>query len=1110
MKARLELILGRAGSGRTQAIFTRIAALISASRDENKKGEIILIVPEQATFETERLLSERLSGGLFGVTVTSWSGLSRRVLDSLGERRAFLSPQGRVMLLRRSVDACAGRLTVFKRSCEYRGFPAECDGLIVKFKRCGYDSGALSAAAERLEEGLPLRDKLNDIAAVFADHERRCAERYIDPEDMMNELIARMGESVIRGAHVFIDGGDTLHEQSYPAFAALLENAASVTAALLYDPEARDAELFAPETRALTRLKRIAEDAGIVPEITVLGERKRTGTPAIRHLEHELFAFPASVFEGEPDGLSLICAANRTDEVEECAETIMQAAKEGVRYREMAVIASDLAAYAPTVRRVFGAYGIPYFTDASRSLATHPAALLILSALRACESGFSIGNVLEFIKSGYADITAEEAERFENLLIARGFFGSRLKEAFTGGDAALEEVRQRVMEPLTAFAEELSEGSCEGRARAIHSLLERLNVYEKQRALCESLHERGLFREEEENAQVVNTILEVLDQLFVIMGDEKIGLKRFTAVLKEGFEAYEVGLIPTTCDQVLVGSADRTRSREVKLLFVLGMNDGLFPKKISDDGVFDDGDLERLKSCGLELWQSSRALSEEDKLRIYSALSKAEERIVFSYPVSIPGSASEDSSALPCRLVNTIKKLFPLLPIRDSSLAPGERSTRRLAFDSLGRRLRRMIETGVNDEETAALYSYFTRDNDYRALTRELTREVFGQEEAAPFGHELARRLYGSTLYGSASRLETFNRCPFDHFARYGLEAKERPEHKQKNTDRGSFFHSVIEAYVRYVDENELDWREITDEVTFGILDEIVPPIMYREGNGLLYDTARQRAALVDLIESVKFTCCAVTRHIARGSFRPEGCEVSFGKTESLFPPLVIRTGDGMEFRIKGVIDRIDSFEGSDGKRNRRIIDYKTGGKDFRFGDLEEGLQLQLPLYAAAVDAASTVGMYYMPITDIEIKTDETGSAVKELTEELLGQFRLKGLSLKDEEVITATEEAFDEGSTVIMGKRTKDGSLSGAGFVERDEYDLVVEAAKRKAASTLDRIFEGDAAIAPYAMATDTKDNACKWCPYGDVCRFDEELSSTGYRRLYPKSAAAFFGREK
>lgn len=1103
MTAKLGFILGRSGSGKTERIFARIAQI----RREGLPGEVFMIVPEQATFETERLLSARLSGGLFGVTVTSWSGLARRMLDSLGTRRAFLSPQGRVMLLRRCADAVAPGLTVFKRVSALNGFPAEMDDLITRFKRCGMDPAALTAAADSLEEGSPLRDKLHDVSLIFADLERRCLDRYIDSEDMMNELIRRMGETPLVGARVFIDGGDTLHEQAFPAFRALIRCAAEVVAALDHDASPRDGSLFFPSVRILERLTDIAREERCPYEIAGLREPKRAFTPALAHLERELFAFPAEKFRGVPEGLSTRVCRSRADEVEEAAETIRRAAGEGMRYREMSVLVSDLAGYAPIVSRVFPAYGIPYFTDVKRSLITHPAARLVTDALGAVESGFEPVRTAAFMRSGFVDITPDDSERFENFMIERGFFGSRLTEPFTGEDAVYEPMRLAVMTPLINLREALRDGDCEARARAIHALLEELGVYEKQRALCADLHERGLLREEEENAQVFNTVLEVLDQVFVIMGDERIGLKKFVSVVREGLSSHEVGVIPTTADQVLVGSMDRTRSREVRLLVVLGMTDGLFPKARRDDRVIDDGDLRALKEKGYELWGSTASLSEADLMTVHSALSKATERVIFSYPAALAGSA-EEVSALPCRLIGTIREIFPDIPTEDLTVSRGTRSNEKLAFASLGKRLRAMLDSGKPDDEASKLWAYFSAKPEYRDELRKLTAACFGEEEVRPFGKDLARRLYGSSIYGSASRLEDFNKCPFLHFARYGLAAKPRRERSMLNTDKGTFRHAALEAYVRYVMEHELDWREITDDATDRILDEIVPPLMADRRNGALFDTARQRAELVGIIESVRCTCYAITRHIAAGAFRPTGCEVSFGRADSLFPALRIETPGGVSFRVSGIIDRIDSFENGEGRSLSRIIDYKSGGKDFRFGHLAAGIQLQLPLYAAAIDAASTVGMYYMPVMDAPPQSKENGETEKVMTDELVKRFRLNGISLKDPEVVAATDE-FDKTSVVIKAKRGKDGELTGSGFVDRDEYDLVVGAARSIAAASLERISEGEASVRPYRNTASPRETACAYCDYRDVCRFDPDLSKGGYRPVRPQSADGFFGRE-
>ncbi|MCR5611394.1 MAG: exodeoxyribonuclease V subunit gamma [Clostridiales bacterium] len=1099
MGSRLEFIIGRAGTGKTEELYSRIAALKAA----DAAAECFVIVPEQATFETEKGLSERLSGGLFGCTVTSWKDAARRTLDLVGEKRAFLSSEGRIMLVRRAVDKVLKELTVFKKSAAHRGFPIECDTLIAKFKRCSFTSDDVFRAAECFFDGEPLKAKLRDIGTIFAELEEKLEGMYLDSEDMMRELVNRMGESPLKDAHIFIDGGDTVHEYVYPVFRALLTNAADVTVAMTLDTRSRDRELFKEDAFIFERLVSIAEETGTAYTVTGLTERKRPGTDAVRHLERELFTPDPAPFNGEPEGLGIFVAPGRLDEVAEAAERIRAAAGR-MKYSDMAVIVSDMAGYAPIIQRIFPTYNIPYFADESRSLVTHPAARLILSALTAAESGFEARDVLEAVKTGYFDLTPDEAELFENCLLKTGISGKRLLEPFDEENAEYEDVRLRIMTPLSAFKEALGDQSCESRTRAIHAFMESLDLYGKQKELCLTLHGEGRYREENENAQVVNTILEVLDQLFVIMGGETVGMKRFINVVREGFEAYGVGMIPSTVNQVLVGSYDRTRSREVRLLIVLGMNDGLFPKPRKDDGVIDDSDLRLLKSKGFELWRSSESLSASDAAAVYQALSKATEEIVFSYPVRITGASRLDKPAEPCRLIQSLKKAFPLIPVRDGVFSDRTGSNEELAFMALSRKLRAMADSGAPDPEAAELVSWFRSRREYRPMLDAITDGLLERNGPAPLGKELASRLYGRLMYGSSTRLEAFNGCPFRHFLEFGLRAEEREERREKKTNLGSFYHEALEAYVRYVMDSDIDWKEIDDEKTFAILREIIPPLISKKGGHLLLDTARQRANIPRAIETVKYTCCAVTRHIQRGSFRPEGCEVTFGRADSVFPPLRIEA-DGAVFYISGVIDRIDRSGDMS-----RIIDYKSNGKDFDYAALMNGLQLQLPLYAAAIDSSETVGMYYMPVKDIAPAMDDSGEVKKELTDELMKNFALNGIMLKDAEVIEATDE-LSSGSAVAAGmKVSKDGTVSGDALVSADEFEYAVSFAKRKAANTLSSILDGEIAISPAKLKTPKGERiSCKLCAFADVCLYDPELNPGRAREILPVKADTFFKRQ-
>ena len=328
-----------------------------------------------------------------------------------------------------------------------------------------------------------------------------------------------------------------------------------------------------------------------------------------------------------------------------------------------------------------------------------------------------------------------------------------------------------------------------------------------------------------------------------------------------------------------------------------------------------------------------------------------------------------------------------------------------------------------------------------------------------------------------------------------------------------------------------LDWAELTDDDIADILREIMPKLIKEYKNGILLETARQRAKLVEMQETIMATCCAVTRQIARGSFRPSGSEVRFGSSEGLLPALKIRLDNGMTFYIGGIIDRIDTWREMtpEGEiAHSRIIDYKTGGKRFDFAEVKAGLQLQLPLYAAAVaagdrlkdnerfiDAADelykrgvfgdTVGMYYMPIKDIAPEETEDGAA-KVFREELMKDFRLSGVSLKDPAVAAATEE-FEKRSSVIGASYDKDGELVGEGLLEEYEYKKLVADAERMAAATLKRIADGEAAVSPIKKTGDQR-SACTYCPYGSVCRFDPDPGADKYRSIPRLGADGYFQR--
>lgn len=1096
MAEKITFLAGRAGSGKSRLVRRMIREALAAGR------RAVLIVPEQFTYETERALAAELGAGLLDVSVFSFTTLARRVLRETGERAVFLSAQGKRMAIRRIVEEEKEHLRVFSGVCGKNGFSETCAEVFTLLKRFDISPEILQQAASHMEADSLVQDKLTDIALLYARTEGYLASRYLDEEDAINALTARLGASSIAGCDVFVDGFDLMTEQLYRAVEALMRASSRMVVSVLCDfsPRCRDSAVFAPEKRVYTRLFETAKQLGLATELVSLpllhgdSPAPRTANKVLSHLEKELFAYPSVPFGGDIDGAIRVFASHsRAGEVQAVADAVLACAQQGMRYRDMAVIAPDMDTYSAELMRVFARSGIPVFADAKHKLTAFPAAELVSAALKACLSGFAMQDVLRVVKTRLVGLTGDEEELFENYVLRYGIRGSLFQKPFARGEVprAAEAARIRVMEPLMTLRAGLARGNCATKTEALYAYLCTLDVQGQIAALVATLKEQGRLELMEENAQVFNTLMEVFSQLHAILGDEPVSNAKYLLALEEGLSAYEVGAIPATADQVLFGSIARTRARNIKALFVLGCIDGALPAVHQDDGMIGDTELSALKELGVSAWGGSDELYETDTLDLYSVLTKPSERLYLSYPLSVSGESAEVSP-----IITRLHELFPQMTeetdIGNLQLPRSEDA----GFLALVKRLRSFVDTQQADDELAALFAYYQAKPAYHAQLARVLSALYENNSPEPFGRELSEKLYGLNLSGSATRFETFNRCPFMHFVRYGLCAEERRVFKERPLDAGTFYHAALEKYVNEVVARGLDWNSITREACHDMISEFLPELMATHNDGVLLDSARARADARRMIASVKDTAYAVTRQMAAGSFRPLKTELSFGPGGD-YPALTLRLADGSSFEVCGKIDRVDEAQ-VDGENYIRIIDYKTGGVDFELADLEAGIRLQLPLYLEAIRAteaaAKTAGMYYMPVGEGVVQQAGSEEAVEDA---ILKQFRLRGLSLSDVSVLRAADSSAPSWSSVLSVQFKKDGGvrasaslLNAAALAEKGRL------ARAKAQETLEKIRDGHADVTPFRKK---KKTACQWCEYKSVCRFDVRFPGSCYHDITP-----------
>lgn len=1055
MGAPLTVWMGRSGSGKSTRLYDRLCA--HAQRGERAT----LVVAEQYTFEAEKALCSRL-GGLLGIQVLSFSRLCERVLQEQGNDLPVIGGPGRRMILKKAALNHKSELTLFGRVAESRGFVEKMDEIVTRCKQSGARPEDLLRATEQLPQGSQLRGKMADIALLYGASEAFLQDRYLTESDLWDRAGEALAGSFLTGTDLYVDGIDIPSRQLFRLMGRLLKVCRTVTVTLRMDPDGRDGDLFAPDIRTYYKLQQVAQEAG--SSFFTEGCYKDKPRPAeLKHLEKHLFAQDEALFPDPAPALVLWASADREEEAERCAQEVMELVRRGYRYRDMAVMVTDGAGYVSRVRRAFARKNIPLFYDATRPVTGHSAMDMILSAVRFVES-HSMEDALRILKSGYAPCTVSEGEIFENYVLRYGLFGSSLSSPFTFGEVPeeAERVRAALYPPLEHLKAGCGRGTTgEEKARAVYTYMEETGLRDRLREQGEALVAAGRPNAGELFSQVYTILSGLLSDIAAIWGRDPLSQKEFLSLLEEGARASTMGVLPGMADQVILGDFARTRTPAVPVLFVLGCSEGLLPPARTDDELISDGELSLLAEQGLELWTGTEALTEMERLELYTAFNKAQEKIYFSYAYSADG---EEQSPAP--LLGRIRRLFPKVKTLDAHDEETYPSDREGSFRRLVRELALYEQEGLRGPELTAQRAYFAGDQDYGPRLRRAEAALREGISPAPFGRALAERMYGAAPAMSASRLEQFNRCPFSHYVKYGLRAKERPESREEAADAGTFLHDALDAFLKRVKDLNCSWATLTEEQADQLVDEILPPLIATHNDGIFLRDKRLGEALFLRIDSVKKCARSILRQMQAGSYRPYETELAFGPGAP-FPPLRLTADDGRTVQLYGRIDRVD--KSPDGFY--RIIDYKMGDRKFEPAKIAKGLSLQLPLYLAAVEGldGKMGGMYYMPLSLPAPKEGEEKRHV------------LRGVTAGSDESLAALERGLDGKSQIVQGlRRNKDGKLSG-NVCRQEDMAVLTREAVAVAERTVRDMDRGEAAVTPYK-------GACKWCPYVSVCRYDRQ----------------------
>lgn len=1111
----LRLILGRAGSGKSTRIEEEITRHVEA---DPLGAPIWVLVPEQATFQVERALSDRL-GGLMRVRVVSFQRLAHIVMNAVaGAALTPIGDLGRLMLMRKVIEEHKQELRLFGRAAQQPMFAAKVVQQVSELKRYRITPAALSAA---LSESLPtsLRNKLHDLHLLYSALSDKYSGVALDSDDRLEWLDKHLScYRELWDAELYIDGftGFTPQED---AVLGHLFRITQATLSLTLDPGLLDARLdpshpFFTTWETANHCRQLARRQGAQVGITAVTRRPNPlPYSPLAYLEANYFDLTAQPLADPAPGLALVAAETRRAEVEYAARAIIGLCREhNLRYRDIAVTARNLSLYEPLLAEVFPQFDIPYFLDKKRPVRHHPLLDLITAALEALEQGFPYEPTLRCLKTDLWPLARDIVDRVDNFALATGIRGSAwtadldwrglLEEAEQLQD--LNAARRVVAAAFSRFDTSFAEGkSVRERAEALLEFLAQLGAEEKLQGWAKSLEQGGDVLGARVHLQVWQAVDQLLAELVAALGDEVLPLADFRKIIVSGCEGILLGLVPPCLDQVLILELGRSRNRTTRAGFLLGVNEGVLPARPSADSLLTDEERAFLSSFDIKLGPTAHRKLFEEEFLVYVGLTRSAERLTISYALTDEGGGALRPSPVVRRLQQLFLQLKPEFATVEAP-SDGKESLQYLAHPVnaagfLAAELRKTQAGGEVSEVWGDVYNYLQSDERSRYLVQTLSRGLRHRVKVAKLPRELVHRLYGKVLRGSVSRLEKYRACPFAHFAYYGLKLRERSVYKLAAVDIGNFFHLALDGFVSQMQAQQLDWAKVTraecKDISRSVVDGLVPKM------GILTSNARHRYLTTRLQQVVERSARVMGEHARRGKFRPVAVELGFGKEGDSLPAVKIELADGAVMELSGRIDRVDTA--SEGNvLYAMVVDYKSGVHDLTPLEAYYGLRTQLLTYLWVVlkyapnflgQAARPAAAVYFRVQD-PVLISPTPLSVPDAEAQSLRKFRLEGMVLADKTVVCLLDNTAGDRSDIVPVRINANSEVSGNSAWTKEQLEAMLAHLMGGLAEAGQEIMSGSADVAPFRL---DKDTACTYCPYLAVCQFDALHPDSRYRRL-------------
>lgn len=1066
----LTLIYGRAGSGKSEYIYNNIASLVS------KRKKVYLVVPEQYTHLAERKLLNFLDSiSPFSAEVVSFERLCQRINSEFISINSYqIDSAAKNIVISKIIKNT--KLDFYTSKNIQTGFVELCSSFISEAKKHNVTVDDIKKESQRTDN-IVLKSKLIDIANIYSQYEEHIKNQ-LDGEDLLDLLYKNIDKSdFFKDSVVFFDEFSSFIPKELDIIAKIIANCDETYMSLCTDSIGQDnSSVFWSVNQTANKVKKICKQNNITLNKPVYIDNNHKYSSSIKHLEQNLYKY-SSEFETD-DKIKIFYDLNPYYEVKNTAESILSLCRDkGLKLNEIGVVCSNIDEYAKIIKHVFSEYEIKHFIDKKTDILQHNIILFILGILEIYNESYSYKSIFSYLNLGFSSLSDYQISLLENFVLASNIqktawindekwtykIGRYSKDNETSKlrEKEINSARKLFVKEIYPFHEIIKgRHSAKFFVEEFYKYLLDIKFDKKIDEVIHNFNANSDINKAKEYSLIWDIVMKVFDNIYNLYGDDILSVKEFANILKIAFSQYKTGLIPTSTDEVTIGNIERSIHSDIKALFVLGMSDSEFPVKISEDYLLTNVERELLEKDGMELSDNIISKLYYNKFLCYKCLTTPSEYLFLSFPVS-----NFDNRPLrPSFVLTCVKRIFKGL---DEETRLGDNKNGIELISSKKPTVEQMIEEMNNDDYDKIwddVLLYCSNDND-NTLKHIKDISLFNPD-AKKLSKNLTSEFFEENIHTSISKLQRYRECKFSYFMQYMLKLEEKEIFSITPADIGSLVHKIFEDICKEISDKKISFANVDKSYYEELIEKYIDDYIEKLSLVNISLSKRQIYLVKRLKNTVKLCFEALLGHIANSKFEPMGYEIYFG--DDGIGSVDIKTNAGKTFKIEGVIDRADSFEGENGTYVR-IVDYKTGKKTFSFSDVFYGLDVQLIVYLNALVKSDSKykygGALYFKIDDCIFKADN--KYAENLTDsKIKNMLKLKGVIVSDDVIV----DAYDETTKIRANTATY------------DQLEKLSENVFKTINLLCEDLINGDISIKPYKKGTKMP---CSYCVYKDICKF-------------------------